>query len=177
MIKAWLSMWKNAFNFSGTATRKEYWLALIMNYFVILVGTIPYALLLKLVITDLSSVAVMSVLYVIALSIPAVSLYFRRARHAGWTLRTTLFCTVLLPGFSPLLVGVITSKLIVPKSLGIPLRVMAVGFGLALYSVFLTMIFQRDLSGLYGAGILVTTAGLLLFTIFRMLEARAASKK
>ena len=47
MFKSWISMWKNAFNYTGTATRKDYWLALIMNVIVMYIGAIPCGLIAK----------------------------------------------------------------------------------------------------------------------------------
>ena len=45
MWKTFISLWKNIFNYSGTASRKEFWLGSIMNIIAMYVGLLPIAIL------------------------------------------------------------------------------------------------------------------------------------
>ena len=62
MIKPWIKMWKNTFNYKGTATRKEYWITLLLNILYMYVFIIPYALIIK--VTGISVELAMSIYFI-----------------------------------------------------------------------------------------------------------------
>lgn len=101
MISAFKSFWKNAFNFSGRATRSEYWLFILANMIVVFIlsfimgiGTainggkggfatllfsIPYAI------------------YCVMAIIPCLSLNIRRLHDIGKSGWWYLWCSLLSP--------------------------------------------------------------------------------
>lgn len=104
MMKAWLCMWRNTVNFTGTATRKEFWLGLIMNLIAMYIGVVPYALILK----NFTDNAIgLSVVYLIIAHLPVPALYFRRANDIGWKKFSTVYAAVTAPIISGLLAGVL----------------------------------------------------------------------
>ena len=127
MIKAWVNMWKNTFNYTGTVTRKEYWLALIMNLIAMYVLVIPYALITRCI-TD-SFVAVVTV-YLVVFHLPVLAIYFRRARGAGWKVRTAIYCAVTIPGISGFLVGIFSEFAAFSKWYSLVAKLFALSFGL-----------------------------------------------
>jgi len=141
LLKAWLHTWKNIFNYSGIVSRKEYWLACIMNILAMFVFVIPYALIMRHLPI---SVGLGIVLFFIIFLTPAVALYFRRANDANWSVLTALFMALALPIVSGLIVGVFSS---IPKGKPWPQfysiigKIFALGYGLFFYGGFLGIIF------------------------------------
>ena len=137
MLKAWLNTWKNIFNYSGTVSRKEYWLACFMHVSAMFVFVIPYALIMR----NLPiSVEIVIVSFFILFLPPAVALYFRRANDANWKALTAVFMALGCPILSGLVVGAFPS---VPKGVAWPRfysitsKLFALGYGLFFYGGFL----------------------------------------
>ena len=131
MIKSWLDMWKNIFNYKGTVSRRDYWLALVANVIFMYAAAIPYALIAKCI-TD--NVTLVIVIFLIAVHLPVFALYSRRARSAGWSVFTTIYLTVTIPVLSGLLVGFISDCKAVGKGQGFMLKIFALSFALWFYS-------------------------------------------
>lgn len=71
----YISMWKNAFDFNGKATRSEYWYAILFNFLI--------ALVLGMISAAAPVLVMVASLYSILIIIPALSLAIRRFRDAG----------------------------------------------------------------------------------------------
>lgn len=140
MVKAWLKLWRNTFNYTGTATCREYWLGLIMNVIAMYVGVLPCALLIKLV----GNIDVLIIAYIVFMQLPAFSIYFRRARGAGWKMGTAVYLAIVTPGISGLIVGMITQPVVVSKGQSLMLKLCALGFGLFFYGGVLGGILYGD---------------------------------
>ena len=73
-MKEFVNMWKNYFNFKDRTTRRGYWMAVLINVIVaIILG----------IIGGLADTIVISVLYSVAILIPALAMLIRRFRDAG----------------------------------------------------------------------------------------------
>jgi len=106
MIKSWLNMWRNLFDFKGNTSRKEYWLACILNVPVMFIFIVPVGLIIRYF--PISPEA-MSVIYLILFHIPTVALYFRRANDANWKPLTALYMALVCPVISGFVVGLFPS--------------------------------------------------------------------
>ena len=161
MLKAWLSMWKKTFCFTGKATRKEYWLALIMNVIAMYVAIVPYALLAKCI-TD--NWMLVSAVYLIAVHLPVFSLYFRRARDAGWKMGTALYTAVTLPGIGALILGAISHCGSMGKGKSVILKLLMFSFALFFYGGVLGLALYGDPTAIPAMPIagLLLAAGLLI---------------
>lgn len=164
MLKTWLNTWKNIFNYSGTVSRKEYWLACIMNVPAMFIFVIPYALIMS---NFQISVEICVVSFFTIFLTPAVALYFRRANDANWNALTALFMALGCPILSGLIVGMFPS---VPKGVAWPRfysitgKLFATSYGLFFYGGILGGIFYGDPTAmplLCGAGLLLGTATLI----------------
>lgn len=168
MLKAWLNTWKNIFNYRGTVTRKEYWLACVMNVLTMYVFMVPYALILSMFPI---SADICSGVFITVFLLPMVSLYFRRANDANWKVLTALFMALSCPIVSGLIVGAFPS---VPKGVAWPrfyaitCKLFVLSFGLFLYGGFLGVIFYDDPTAmpfLCVGGLLLGTATLIFVGI------------
>lgn len=160
MIKAWLDLWKNIFCYTGTVSRKEYWLALAANVIFMYLCVIPCALIVKCFTDDWLS---FTVVYLIVVHLPVFSLYVRRARGAGWGIGGTLFYALVLPVISGLAVGILSS---VPVSRGrsIAARLFAISFALFFYGGVLGILINDDpvsIPALPMAGLALASATLI----------------
>lgn len=73
-MQEYIAMWQNYFNFSGTTTRRGYWMAYLFNVIISFVVGFVAGLL------DLS---VLSTIYSALVFIPTLSIAIRRLRDAG----------------------------------------------------------------------------------------------
>lgn len=154
MFKAWINMWKNTFNYTGTVTRKDYWLALIMNVIAMYVLLIPYALV-TIYITD--NLPVAATIYLVVFNLPALSIYFRRARDAEWKTGTAIYTAITLPIISGLIVGM-PIKAEYSKGDSLTLKILALSAAISLYSGVLSFILYGSPNELP----VVTTSGIFL---------------
>lgn len=168
MLKAWLNVWKNIFNYKGIVSRKEYWLACIMNVLAMYVFMVPYALILS---TFPISADVCIGVFITVFLLPMVSLYFRRANDANWHLLTAIFMALVCPIISGLIVGAFPS---IPKGApwprfySITSKLFALSFGLFFYGGVLGVILYGDPTAmpfLCVAGLLLGTATLIFVGI------------
>jgi len=157
MFKAWKEMWKNTFNFTGTVTRKGYWLALIMNVIVMYVVVVPYALV-SIYITD--NEAVVITIYLVAFHLPTLAIYFRRARGAGWKTGTAIYNAITIPVLSGLIVGAIFNSGTVTKGYSLVAKILALSFGLFFYGGVIGVALYGDPTAIP----IMSISGLLLFT-------------
>ena len=164
MLKAWFNIWKNIFNYRGIVSRKEYWLANIMNVLVMYVFVIPYALIFRVLTL---SVEICVVSFFIIFFTPVISLYFRRANDANWSVPTAVFMALGCPVVSGIIVGIFPS---VPKGTPQPRfysiigKLFALSFGPFFYGGVLGMLLYGDPTAiplLCGAGLLLGTATLI----------------
>lgn len=164
MFKAWRDMWKNIFNYTGTVTRKNYWLALIMNVIAMYVAIVPFALIAK---QFTSNATLMATIYLIAVHLPVLSLYFRRANDSNWKITTSIFMAIVCPALSGLIVGAFTS---IPKNeywppfYSITSKLFALSFGLFFYGGILGILLYGDptsIMWLSVSGLLLGTATLI----------------
>ncbi|RJG42195.1 DUF805 domain-containing protein [Motilimonas pumila] len=98
----YINVWKNAFNFSGRARRKEYWMFYLINMLVSL----------ALVFVDMaisggsleSGVGILSIIYSFILVIPALAVTFRRLHDTSRSAWWILICLIPLVGAIILLI-------------------------------------------------------------------------
>ena len=76
MWKAFLSLWKNIFNYKGVSTRKEFWLGALSQIIFMYIAVVPYALLLRVV--TIPSPVFLAVFFIL-MGVPLISLFVRRA--------------------------------------------------------------------------------------------------
>jgi len=70
----YINMWKNAFNFKGTATRSDYWMAILFNFIAAIVLVIIGMVIGTTILTNLYSLAVL---------IPGIAIVVRRLHDIG----------------------------------------------------------------------------------------------
>ncbi len=144
MIKCWLSMWRNMFNYRGTVSRKEYWSACILNIPAMFIFCVPFALILR---NFPISAEVASAIFIILFHIPAVALYFRRANDANWKITTTIFMAVGCPVLSGCIVGAFPSipkGTLWPRFYSLTGKLFALSFGIFVYGGVLGILLFGD---------------------------------
>ena len=73
-MQYYIDMWTNYFNFSGTTSRKGYWMAFLFNWVIALViGLIAKAI----------GIGWLGTIYTYAAMIPGIAISIRRLRDAG----------------------------------------------------------------------------------------------
>ncbi len=165
MFKAWANMWKNTFNFKGTVDIKNYWFALILNVPFMYIAVVPYALITKHITDNLT--LILTVFFVVT-NFPALSMYFRRARDAGWNIWTAIYLALIIPIFSGILAGTIKKCGKISKGYSLVLKMMALGLGLFFYGGTLGFILYDDptsIPALPMAGLLLISAILIVYGI------------
>lgn len=161
MIKSWLLLWKNTFNYKGKTSIKTYWLSLITNVIAMYIFVIPYALTFALIekyfAAGFDSV-IIPIPYLVVVHLPVLSAYFRRANDVGWRISTTIYLAIVIPIFSGIIVGILPANIITNKFGSLILKTLALGFGCFLYGIFLGIILYDDPTAL----IYLSAPGLLL---------------
>lgn len=170
MLKAWLNIWPNAFNYTGKVSRKDYWWACIVHIAAMFIFAIPCGLMLRFLPI---SAETGSALFLIAFNIPMVALYFRRANDANWKPITTLFMAIGTPILSSLVVGVFPSlpkEAVWPRFYSVCGKLFALSFGLFFYGGVLGIILFDDVTAipaLSSAGLLLGS-GTLIYVGYKM---------
>ncbi len=162
MIKSWLLLWKNTFNYKGETSIKTYWLSLIANVIAMYILVFPYALIFALIAkyftVDFDGV-LMSIPYLVVVHLPVLSIYFRRTNDVGWRISTTIYLAIVIPVFSGIIVGILPANTITNKFGSLILKTLALGFGWFLYGIFLGIILYDDPTAL----MYLSAPGLLLY--------------
>lgn len=84
MIKAYLKMWKNTFNYRGISSRKDYWLAILLHYIICFIY-----LILMICLIDETNKTVLGLAFILACTylfihiFPYISLTTRRLHDIG----------------------------------------------------------------------------------------------
>ena len=138
MWKAFVSLWKNIFNYSGTTDRKDFWLGSIMNIVAMYVGLVPIAIILLLLkmlgLIHLISPTLFSVVYILIFMIPLFSLYVRRANSVGLKIGDALLVAVATPVVGAMAIGLYPPGCkVVSGGVSWCYRCVAIGFGLFFY--------------------------------------------
>lgn len=142
MWKTFISLWKNIFNYSGTASRKEFWLGSIMNIIAMYVGLLPIAILFLLLNTfgvlHLISPIAFSIIYICIFLLPLLSLYVRRANDVGLKKFDIWLVAVAVPAAGAMIIAMYPPKTkVLYKGVAWCYRCMAIGFGFYIYSGFI----------------------------------------
>lgn len=159
-------MWKKTFDYKGESTRKDYWLAIIMNVIVMYVGVIPYTLL-AMGITK--NALLLTIPYIIIFHLPILALYVRRTNNLQLKRSTKLFITMVIPMVSGLLVGIISTtfaKKDLPRYYYIARILFGLSIGLGLYGIHLGKIVWDNpivFSVLYYPGLFIGVVALVYF--------------
>lgn len=165
MIKCWINMWKNIFNYLGTATRRDFWLAICMNVIAMYAIAVPCGLICRWIGANVDLVII---IYLAIFHLPVLSLYFRRARSAGWKFITSLYFAVVLPVFSGLMVGFINKARAVKCGEALVGKLLALGFGLFFYGSVINAVLYGDpikVAILPISGLLVASLTLIVYGI------------
>lgn len=161
MIKAWINMWKNVFDYQGRVSRREYWKSLLMNLIAMYVLIIPYSLLFLLLQSFGQAIVLpLSVAYVLIMNLPVISLYFRRANDIGWKKSTAIFTAVAAPCIIGILAGIMPANMQATRTSSRIGKLFALSFGLYFYGMVLSIC----LFGTPDALSFLPIAGLLLGT-------------
>ena len=100
MIQAYKNFWKQAFNYKGVSTRKEYWLVALVNALIGLVLGILIGIAVGMNEVNISlGIAVLSLFYCLAVLVPSLPLGVRRLRDAGF-LKSASIRSVFFPLFA-----------------------------------------------------------------------------
>lgn len=86
VLQIYKNFWKNCINFSGVASRKEYWLSMLINYILTIVVAL-FALEGIRVNENISVVTIFACAWIVAVIIPTLSIRVRRlhdCNHSGW---------------------------------------------------------------------------------------------
>lgn len=102
MIQAYVKMWKNAFNFSGRATRGDYWWAVLANMIIaVAIGVVMgiLTLILAIISEDLATLgtiltSIVAYGYSFIAFIPGLSLVVRRLHDTGKSGWMYLICAL-----------------------------------------------------------------------------------
>ena len=106
MIQAYKNFWKQAFNYKGVSTRKEYWLVALVNALIGLVLGILIGIAVGMNEVNISlGIAVLSLFYCLAVLVPSMPLGVRRLRDAGFHWAFMFFYFV--PYIGPLVLTVL----------------------------------------------------------------------
>ena len=170
MVKCWLNMWKNIFNYLGTVTRREYWLSICMNVIFMYALAVPCGLICRGLNANVNLVII---IYLAVFHLPVLSLYFRRGRGAGWKFITSLYLAVVLPCFSGIMVGFINNAGAVKRGEAIVGKLLALGFGLFFYGSVINAVFYGDpakVAILPISGLLVASLTLIVYGIIHWRE-------
>lgn len=101
-MQEYVKMWKRGLDFSGVSTRREYWMAVLVNAVIWVVIEV----LANLTLLDL--VIVVSYAYALAAAVPGLALAVRRLRDAGKGWTNLLWA--LLPLAGPVILVVMLAK-------------------------------------------------------------------
>lgn len=74
-MKEYVAMWTRYFDFGGVSTRREYWMAVLMNIIV--------TAILSAIAAAAPALTVLTSIYALAVLIPSLALTIRRLRDAG----------------------------------------------------------------------------------------------
>lgn len=120
MIKAFLSMWKNTLNFSGSTSIREYWLALAANVIMMYVGIIPIGLLFTFVrvigfvdYLDKGTAAVVLMVYILIFFVPIIAMTVRRMRDTGFSWCPLVLLAVGVPALGIMIIGILKNGRII----------------------------------------------------------------
>ena len=95
-MKEYIAMWKNFANFNDCASRRDYWMAFLMNFL------ISFAI--GLVVGFVSQLSFVSTIYELAILVPSIAICVRRLNDAGHTWKSILWLLLPLVGWIILLV-------------------------------------------------------------------------
>ena len=136
MWKAFVSLWKNIFNYKGKSGRKEFWLGIVMNVIMMYAGLIPVAILFlalnSLGLLFLISPVVFSCIYSAVFVLPLISLYIRRANDTGLRIVSSVLIALAVPVVGSLIVGLWPSNS-GSAPVKLPWSIWGVMLGIALY--------------------------------------------
>lgn len=166
LIQAWLLMWRNIFNYSGTASIREFWLGLVGNVIGMYAGIIPLALVLVLYaalggMMSEQSALVLAIVYVLAMHLPVLSLLVRRMRDTGFTWPVLILMVIGIPMMGAMLIGIMkkaenAEPMNILQKIGLTL--LLAGFGMALWGALFNMLTGGEV--LLGAGFVCMIVGL-----------------
>lgn len=168
MIKSWLDLWKNIFNYKGKTKRKQFWLATITNVIAMYIFMIPYALILGIFSVDAIDAIIASVIFIVIMTVPVLAIYFRRANDAGLRLGTTIYIALVAPIISGLFVGVLPTDFSTNKELALVGKALVLSYGLFFYGGVLGIGFYGDptaIPSLPIAGLLLAALTLIIYGI------------
>lgn len=173
MIKAFLSMWKNTLNFTGSTSIREYWLALAANVIMMYVGIIPIGLLFTFVrvigfvdYLDKGTAAVFLMVYILIFFVPIIAMTVRRMRDTGFSWYPLVLLAVGVPALGVMIIGILKKRSDNKWDIATKISwcLMAVGAGAYLWIPFIMMLSERtvaDLALLAGLGLFCMMAGML----------------
>ncbi len=135
MFKCFGILWKNIFNYTGRASKREFWLGSIAQMIFMYILALPVGLLAA--VTSIP-VSLLITLLLVIIFLPLISLYVRRANDVGLSILDTVITAVCVPVVGAMIVGMINSKEQYngDSHLSAVLRGIMLGMGLFIYGGF-----------------------------------------
>lgn len=167
MWKAFLSLWKNIFNYKGVSTRKEFWLGALSQIIFMYIAVVPCALLLRVVTIPLP---VFFTVFFTIMGVPLISLFVRRANDIKLTAIDILLVAFFVPVVGAMIIGMYPSlneqqgKTVLPWCF----RGVIVGIGLFVYGGFGGIVFLGSPDAtlpIVGTGLILATVSMIVGAI------------
>lgn len=137
MKNAFISMWKNVFNYTGTVGRKEFWLACIAEVIFMYLLLIPEAIILiplQLIgIPIMISTALFCTLHIGFCILPLISLYVRRANDVGLKKAGKIYVALVIPIVGAMIMSLFPSDS-VEGNFPWYVHLFIIGIGLGIYA-------------------------------------------
>ena len=110
MWNAFISLWRNIFDYRGRTTVKEYWLAVLMTYISLMIGAFLLGKLVKVLDIGrfIEPLAVLGV-YSIIILIPLVAMFVRRMRDTGLSKAIIICVNICMPFFGGIYLACLNS--------------------------------------------------------------------
>ncbi len=110
MWNAFISLWRNIFDYRGRTTVKEYWLAVLMTYISLMIGAFLLGKLVKVLDIGrfIEPLAVLGV-YSFIILIPLVAMFVRRMRDTGLSKAIIICVNICMPFFGGIYLACLNS--------------------------------------------------------------------
>ena len=172
MWRAFISLWKNIFNYTGKSSRKEFWLGSIAEIIFMYLLLIPYALVVVplryMGVEIILSPILCSIIHIGVCIIPLVSLYARRANDVGLGKFDIWLVAVAVPAVGAIIISMFPPQSnVLCKRIAWCYRCLAIGFGFFFYGGLISSIFFGSFDALFP----VVEIGLALMTLSMIIGA------
>ena len=179
MWKSFISLWKNIFNYTGKASRKDFWLGSIAEIIFMYLLLIPFALIvlpLRYMGFEITlSPLLFSIIHIGICVVPLLSLYVRRANDVGLKKFDIFLVAVAVPAVGAMFLGLVPPKCkILYRGLSWTYRCFALGIGFCLYASFIGPFILGSIDAaapMVGIGLVLTAFSMIIGAIIVKINA------